>query len=305
MPCSNRVFCWTDPKSGVPWPRSPAFLGGTVTDGVWGDGRHMARASKVYEVRICVTGGLGYTFGREGPEYSPEAEHYGVVDSRGRRCGAGERGENGQGVVRGGTALTGAGERPTSDLTTVGAGAPRGTSQEEPSGSRAHLGGAKKHVVMTINVGGSRAALVNAMYSDVAILLVQEHRLDGSSLLGMQSGAMGKGWHGIWGLALANGNGRSGGTAVLASGASQTVRGGTLARGTIVVVSWTWRNRLHIGSVYNTQAAGPHNRRRRASYSGNGRSTLPVLAACPGCSVGTGTWSQEKLPITGTAGRPP
>lgn len=68
---------------------------------------------------------------------------------------------------------------------------------------------------------------------------------------------MGEGWHNIWDPARANGNGRSDGTAVLTRRPTQIVRGGTLARGTIAIVSWARWNRLHIGSRYNAQAAAP------------------------------------------------
>lgn len=68
---------------------------------------------------------------------------------------------------------------------------------------------------------------------------------------------MGKGWDGICGPAIADGNGRSGGTAVLTRRPTQIVRGGALMRRTIAVVSWTRRNRPHIGSIYNDQASYP------------------------------------------------
>lgn len=42
---------------------------------------------------------------------------------------------------------------------------------------------------------------------------------------------MGKGWHGVWDAARANGNGRSGGTAVLVRRPVQLVRGGGGATG--------------------------------------------------------------------------
>lgn len=80
---------------------------------------------------------------------------------------------------------------------------------------RSHLGSTRAHMVMTLNVGGSREALINAMDVDARILLIQEHRIAGLGLPGIQGLAMSKGWHGVWDAATTNGIGRSGGTAVL------------------------------------------------------------------------------------------
>lgn len=214
----------------------------------------MALASKVYKSRVCVTGGFDYTFGSEGPEwkvwYSPAAEHYDVL-----RCW--ETGNQDHDAGKGGTVSAEAGESLTVDVAMVGTGAKRETVPEERYGRRAHLSGAKKHVAMAIDVAGCGEALVDAMDGGVVTLLVQEHQLAGPSLLGSPSAAMGTGWHGIGDPAFANGNGRSGGTAVLTRRPTERVCGDTLARGTIAIVSWTRRNRTHTGSKHNAQAADP------------------------------------------------
>lgn len=123
---------------------------------------------------------------------------------------------------------------------------------------RGNLGAKHKHGIMSTNVGGE--ALFVAMESDADVLLVQEHGLGWLGLPGGQAAAMGKGWHGNWDPATANGNGRSGGTAVLTMRTTQIVRGGALTRWTIAAVSWTRRNPLHSGSVYNAHASDPADR---------------------------------------------
>lgn len=92
---------------------------------------------------------------------------------------------------------------------------------------------------MTLNVGGSREALVNAMDTDARALLVQEHRVAGPGLPGAQGIAVDKCWHGALDAGKANGNGRSGGTTVLARRPAQVKRRGGMDIGTIAVVNWT------------------------------------------------------------------
>lgn len=87
-------------------------------------------------------------------------------------------------------------------------------------------GALKQQAVLTISVGGSREALTLAMETDAEILLIQEHRIAGPGLPGIQGLAMGKGWRGVWDAAQANGNGRSGGTDVLVRRPDQVMRGG-------------------------------------------------------------------------------
>lgn len=57
--------------------------------------------------------------------------------------------------------------------------------------------------------------------------------------------AMGKGCHGFWGSAKTNGNGRNGGTPVLARRPVQISKGGDVERGTLEMECWARRRRLH------------------------------------------------------------
>lgn len=120
-----------------------------------------------------------------------------------------------------------------------------------------HLGSTQTHLVMTVNVEGSREALVNAMDPGARILLIEEHRIAGPGLPGIQGLGMGKGWHGVWDAACAHGNGRSGGTAVLVRPLVQVVRGGQLDRGTVAIVNWARRSRIHVVSVCNAHEGDP------------------------------------------------
>lgn len=69
---------------------------------------------------------------------------------------------------------------------------------------------------------------------------------------------MGKGWHGIRDPAIAQGAGRSGGTSVFARRPTQIVRGGSVASGTIAVISWAVGNRLHSGPFARPRTSGDH-----------------------------------------------
>lgn len=71
----------------------------------------------------------------------------------------------------------------------------------------------------------------------------------GPGLPWVQTAAMGTGWHGVWDPVLAHKSAHCGGTVTLARRPTYIVRGRALSRDTIVVVSWTRRNRLHEGSV--------------------------------------------------------
>lgn len=65
------------------------FVRDTVTDGVCGDGEHLALASRFYSCRIRLPGSMPYTFGDTGDEcmlrYDSRTEHYEVMDDRDRR----------------------------------------------------------------------------------------------------------------------------------------------------------------------------------------------------------------------------
>lgn len=113
------------------------------------------------------------------------------------------------------------------------------------------------HVVRTINVGGSREALINAMETAARILLVEEHRAAGAGLPGLQGLAMGKGRQCVWDAAKANGNGRSGGTAELVRRPAQIMRGVCIVTGTRAVISWMRRNRVHVASIHTAPEVDP------------------------------------------------
>lgn len=59
------------------------FIRTTLTEGAWGDGRHLAVASMVYEARIQDVGDHPYIFGHSGPlwtiRFGARLEHYDVV----------------------------------------------------------------------------------------------------------------------------------------------------------------------------------------------------------------------------------
>lgn len=112
-----------------------------------------------------------------------------------------------------------------------------------------HIWERSQHAILTLNVGGSREALILVMETDVDLLLFQEHRIAGPHLPGIQGLAMGKGWYGVWGAATSNGNGRSCGMAVLARRPVQIMRGGRMRRGTIAVIAWPRRSRLQVAST--------------------------------------------------------
>lgn len=90
------------------------------------------------------------------------------------------------------------------------------------------------------------------MGTDAEVLLIQEHRIAGPGLPGSHGLAMGKGWHGVWDAARANGNGGRGGTVVLVRRPMQIMRGARMTRGTIAVTGWTRRGRICVASIFNS-----------------------------------------------------
>lgn len=148
------------------------------------------------------------------------------------------------------------------------------TQRREHAGSKkaAHLGSTHAHPVEAMNLGGSLEALVNAMETDARVLLIQEHRVAGPGLPGIQGIPMGKGWHGVWDAATAKGNGRSGGTAALVRRPVPTIGGGRMDRGERAVVSWTRRSRMQVASVYNACEGDPNMNKPLANCLGNGKS---------------------------------
>lgn len=74
------------------------------------------------------------------------------------------------------------------------------------------------------------------MEIDAGILYIKEHLIAGPGLPSIQGLAMGQG---VWDATTTNGNGRSGGTAMLVRRPAQVLRGGRMGRGTIVIIGWT------------------------------------------------------------------
>lgn len=110
---------------------------------------------------------------------------------------------------------------------------------EEAGRLRAALGeGAKTQAAVAVEEAGRR---------QVEILLIEEHRMAGPGLPGIQWMAMGKGWHGVWDATRANGNGRSsGGTAVLVreplriASAEAAKEEGLAAEKAVAADAWAW-----------------------------------------------------------------
>jgi hypothetical protein len=122
----------------------------------------------------------------------------------------------------------------------------------------ARLGGLTPHLITTINVGGSRTALLHALHQPGMVLLLQEHRQLGPGLQGLQFLARQEGWHGLWDPATTSGDqGRSGGTAVLVRRPLQIHRGQQLDRCTHASIPWTRTQRLHLVSVYGPPSTDP------------------------------------------------
>lgn len=114
----------------------------------------------------------------------------------------------------------------------------------------ARAGSGRPHIVLTVIVGGSREAVIHAMDSKAQDIFIQEHRIAGPCMVGIQAAAMAKGWHGMWDLAEASGPGRSGGTAVLVRRPVHIFRGAAAPRATVGVICWTRRTRAHFVSAY-------------------------------------------------------
>lgn len=62
---------------------------------------------------------------------------------------------------------------------------------------RGHRGSGRPHDVTTINMGGRREALLNAMDSKSQVILIQEHHIVGPGLVGILAATMAKGSHGV------------------------------------------------------------------------------------------------------------
>lgn len=228
-----------------PWDSSDEYadyMQITTTEGAWGDGRHSAPTSLVYQVRIRATGYAEYTFGdtRELWQLKFDARldyyDYDVIVSRQwdtskttKPTDTRERAGKQEGI---GHPVATAKRVANQADDTAGAHC----EKAERWGStgyrkKAHLGTLTQHAVLTLNVGGSKEALILKMETDADILLIQEHRIARPSLPSIQGMAMRKGWHGVWGAATANAKGRIGGTTVLVRRPTQILRGGRMTRG--------------------------------------------------------------------------
>ncbi len=72
------------------------------------------------------------------------------------------------------------------------------------------------NAILSVNVGGSREALHWALEQEVAVLLIQEHRMLGNPMKGAMKKAKWMGWAGVWEEAHTTGKqSRSGGLATL------------------------------------------------------------------------------------------
>lgn len=131
------------------------FLHTAKTPGAWGDGRHLAIASQVYKVRIKVVGDRPYWFGNEGAvwtiRFDARLEYYDVVVPREER-----KPPRPAGVPR-------TDARDLQQAAQVHAAEPgrlhrdtHSRQAEKPARQRSHLGSTRAHLVMAINVGGSR-----------------------------------------------------------------------------------------------------------------------------------------------------
>lgn len=125
------------------------FLHTAMTDGAWGDGRHLAIASRVHRVRIIVAGDYPYTFGDEGPvwtvRFDAMQEHYDMVADEEDVAGQGA----GSNAVRTADDITEGSEASV-------AGSTRDKLRWGDTGYKraAHQGSTYSHLIMTVNVGG-------------------------------------------------------------------------------------------------------------------------------------------------------
>lgn len=174
------IFPWDDGKEYAQFHRT------TVTPGEWGDGRHLALASRIFGVRIAVVGDRDYWFGTNGAtwtiRFDARLEHYDVV-VQDEVCAGKDTGVQAQGghIDNNERGRNTRGEEHMEEKDTN-----KGSIGGKRRKGRSHLGATRNHPVLTLNVGGSREALINAMDMDVKILLIQEHRIAGPGLPGIQ-----------------------------------------------------------------------------------------------------------------------
>ena len=146
--------------------------------------------------------------------------------------------------------------------------------------------------ILTVNVGGSKEALANALQADAHILLLQEHRLLGADIPGAQALASKVGWHGVWDEATKTfAKGRSGGTAVLARQPLTIHRGPRVKRATLAAVAWTRRTYIHVGSIYGAHAGHPSREEENHRLNSDLQSHLAAIGRVPW--IFGGDWNMD------------
>jgi len=109
------------------------------------------------------------------------------------------------------------------------------------------LGGHLVQHIWSVNVGGSREALLHSFGLEGDILLLQEHCLPPTAIHGAQCLAAQQGWHGLWDAAeVTKQGGRSGGTAVLVRKPLLIYKGKDIPKATSAIVPWTRTTCLHV-----------------------------------------------------------
>lgn len=229
--------------------------------GSGGDARHVTVAAAAYRFTIIIHDNIDYRIGEGAKvwrlQYDRVREHYDAVVSRDDRgapvCVAEKISDvdcsTATPQAEPTTSAECSIETPPSS-STAGPPSVRMSKLGRTGTGRGHLGSGRPHNVTTINVGGkSREALLNAMDRKSQVNLIQEHRIAGPGLIGVQATAMAKGWHGVWDIAETNGVGRSGGTAAPVKRPVQIFRGADIPRATVAVICWTRESRAHFISA--------------------------------------------------------
>lgn len=91
--------------------------------------------------------------------------------------------------------------------------------------------------------------------------------------LGRKRWQWARGGIGVWAPAQENRNGRNGRTAVLTRRPTKVINGGTLARGTVAVVSWARRSRSDAAPVCNAAEMDPKQMMMAEKLSKSGKHT--------------------------------
>ena len=254
-----------------PWDDGSAlvdFRAQTTDMGEWGGALQIAAMARIRGVAILVHTDFGLQVFGHGPSWhirhNLNPGHYDVIEPDQHQQG--EEDDSARGAKGNKTEAEADGTKNRTDDKHDGRKAMPAEEgkQDRPrrpllnKGEKTTLGGKREATVLTINVGGSREALGNAFQAKAHILLIQEHRLTGPDIPGMQGLAAMAGWHGVWDEAVKTfAKGRSGGTAVLVRKPLIIHRGPKVHRGTLAAVAWTRRNYLHVGSVYGAHQGHP------------------------------------------------